>query len=97
MTDSQSASSKSRDPEGSQTRTSVQQNDLFLWLRSEILNYGLLPLSPHSDISFHSLLSLVKKYRYTHELNTQYLTAINTLYSTKSAPEHITMRYEQVI
>jgi hypothetical protein len=64
-------------------------------VRSELFEYGLLPFSPHSDISFTSLLAIVRKYRNTHELNAQYLKAINTLYSTNTSSENVSMRYSE--
>lgn len=70
------------------------RSETFFWLRSELFEYGLLPLSPHSDLSFASLLAVVRKYRNTHELNAQYLKAINTLYSTSTSSENVSMRYD---
>lgn len=70
--------------------------ELFFWVRSELFEYGLLPLSPHSDISFTSLLAIVRKYRNTHELNAQYLRAINTLYSTQTQSDNVSMRYVSI-
>lgn len=73
--------------------TDGARSELFFWVRSELFEYGLLPMSPHSDISFASLLAIVRKYRFTHELNAQYLKAINTLYSTNTSAENVSMRY----
>ena len=73
--------------------TDGARSELFFWVRSELFEYGLLPMSPHSDISFASLLAIVRKYRVTHELNAQYLKAINTLYSTNTSAENVSMRY----
>lgn len=87
-------------PSGAPRRTSVNfadsKSETFFWLRSELFEYGLLTLSPHSDLSFASLLAIVRKYRNTHELNAQYLKAINTLYSTNTSSENVSMRYEHM-
>ena len=78
---------------GSVSSSEVTKAEIFFWVRSELFEYGLLPFSPHSDISFTSLLAIVRKYRNTHELNAQYLKAINTLYSTNASSENVSMRY----
>lgn len=78
---------------GSVSSSEATKAEIFFWVRSELFEYGLLPFSPHSDISFTSLLAIVRKYRNTHELNAQYLKAINTLYSTNASSDNVSMRY----
>lgn len=85
-------STSSGDHRSSVSSAEPPKSEIFFWVRSEVFEYGLLPLSPHSDLSFTSLLAIVRKYRNTHELNAQYLRAINTLYSTHTSSEWVSMR-----
>lgn len=73
--------------------TSLDDKEVLFWIRSEIFDFGLLPLPPRSKISFASLLEVVKKYRYEHELNAKYYKAINTLYPTELNKENVMIRY----
>lgn len=69
-----------------------EERDIVFWIRSEIFEFGLLPLPPRSKITFANLLEVVKKYRYEHELNAKYYKAINTLYPTELNKENVKIR-----
>jgi hypothetical protein len=55
-------------------------DSVLLWIRSEVFDYGLFPIPPRSKISYLSLLDLVKKYNFIHDMNDRYYTAVNSLF-----------------
>lgn len=76
----------------SQTSSDSGKETIF-WIKSEIFSFGLLPISSRSKISYETLLEVVKKYRYEHELNAKYFNTINSLYPTETKKENVMFRY----
>lgn len=60
--------------------TSITVPHAVLWPRSEVFEYGVLPLPSKSKLDLHNLLALVRKYRHIHEINSKYFTVINSLH-----------------